>query len=70
MPASQIRIGGAVAEKHTLDVAIQKDETGGYIAFVPSLPGYHTQGETLEELMKNVEEAIELYQLLNVKIWF
>lgn len=43
------------------DVVVQKDETGEYVAFVPSLSGCHTQGETLEELMKNVEEAIELY---------
>ncbi len=34
---------------------------GGYIAFVPALPGCHTQGETLEGAEKNVKEAIELY---------
>ena len=34
---------------------------GGYIAFVPALPGCHTQGETLEETEKNITEAIELY---------
>ena len=34
---------------------------GGYVAFVPSLPGCHTQGETLEEAEKNIKEAIELY---------
>ena len=48
-------------KKLAFDIVMQKDETGGYIAFVPSLPGCHTQGETLEELLKNVEEAIELY---------
>lgn len=36
------------------DVVIIEDETGGYVASVPSLPGCHTQAETLEELMKNV----------------
>ncbi len=50
-----------MAKRLMFDVVVQKDETGGYVAFVPSLPGCHTQGETLEELMKNVEEAIELY---------
>ncbi len=50
-----------MAKRLMFDVVIQKDETGGYVAFVPSLLGCHTQGETLEELMKNVEEAIELY---------
>ena len=34
---------------------------GGYVAFVPSLPGCHTQGETLEEAERNVKEAVELY---------
>jgi predicted RNase H-like HicB family nuclease len=31
------------------------------VAFVPSLPGCHTQGETLEETERNVKEAIALY---------
>ena len=34
---------------------------GGYVAFVPALPGCHTQGETLEETESNVKEAIVLY---------
>jgi len=33
---------------------------GGYVAFVPALPGCHTQGETLEETECNVKEAIAL----------
>jgi predicted RNase H-like HicB family nuclease len=43
------------------DVVLLEDETGGYIALVPALPGCHTQGETLEDTMKNVREAIDLY---------
>ncbi len=34
---------------------------GGYVAFVPALPGCRTQGETLEETEKNIGEAIGLY---------
>lgn len=34
---------------------------GGYIAYVPILPGCHTQGETLEEAEKNIKEAILAY---------
>jgi predicted RNase H-like HicB family nuclease len=34
---------------------------GGYVAFVPALPGCHTQGETLEETEMAVKEAIALY---------
>ena len=38
----------------------QKDrdtETGLYIGYIPSLPGAHTQAETLDELHKNLEEV-------------
>ena len=46
---------------HEFDVVIIEDETGGYVAFVPALPSCHTQGDTLEELIENVKESIELY---------
>lgn len=47
--------------RREFDVVLLEDETGGYIAIVPTLPGCHTQGDTLEELMANVKEAIDLY---------
>lgn len=34
---------------------------GGYVVFVPSLSGCHTQGETLEEAERNIKEAISAY---------
>ena len=46
---------------YEFDVVIIEDETGGYVAFVPALPGCHTQGDTLGELVDNAKEAIELY---------
>jgi predicted RNase H-like HicB family nuclease len=46
---------------HEFDVVIIQDETGGYVSLVPALPGCHTQGDTLEELMNNTKEAISLY---------
>ncbi len=46
---------------YEFDVVIMEDETGGYVASVPALPGCHTQGDTLGELMENAKEAIELY---------
>jgi predicted RNase H-like HicB family nuclease len=46
---------------HEFDVVIFEDESGDYVAFVPALPGCHTQGDTLQELMDNVREAVELY---------
>ncbi|HEX5241677.1 MAG TPA: type II toxin-antitoxin system HicB family antitoxin [Tepidisphaeraceae bacterium] len=38
---------------------IHEAEEGGYWAEVPSIPGCATQGESLEELMRNLHEAIE-----------
>ena len=38
---------------------IHEEETGGYWAEVPAIPGCATQGDTLEELLRNVDEAIE-----------
>jgi predicted RNase H-like HicB family nuclease len=46
---------------YEFDTIIIEDENGGYVAFVPALPGCHTQGDTLQELMENVKEAVELY---------
>ena len=41
-------------------VLIEKDEDGYYVAEVPDLRGCYTQGKTLEEVMKNIREVIEL----------
>jgi predicted RNase H-like HicB family nuclease len=41
-------------------VVIERDEEGYYVATVPALRGCHTQGKTLDSLMKRVREAIEL----------
>ena len=38
---------------------IHEAEEGGYWAEVPAIPGCATQGETHEELLKNLQEAIE-----------
>jgi len=40
---------------------IDRDEDGQLFAYVPELPGCQTCGETMEELLANLEEAIELY---------
>ncbi len=42
-----------------LKVIVHDAEEGGYWAEVPAIPGCATQGETLEELLANVQEAIE-----------
>ena len=44
-----------------LTAYIEKDpETGLYVGIIPGLPGAHTQGETLDELYKNLKEVVEL----------
>lgn len=35
-------------------------DTGFYVGYVPGFPGAHTQGETLDELNKNLKEVIEM----------
>lgn len=42
-----------------LNVIVHTAEEGGFWAEVPALPGCASQGETIEELMANVREAIE-----------
>jgi len=42
------------------DVVIERDEEGIYVASVPQLPGCHTDATSLDELMIEVREAIEL----------
>ena len=42
-----------------LKVIIHKAEEGGYWAEVPSIVGCATQGDTFEELLENIYEAIE-----------
>ena len=38
----------------------QDAATGYYVAYVPDLPGAHTQAETLEELQQNLQEVVAL----------
>ncbi|UUX92192.1 type II toxin-antitoxin system HicB family antitoxin [Methanoplanus endosymbiosus] len=40
------------------NVVIQKDEEGGYIAECPDLPGCITEGDTPDEAIENLNEAI------------
>ena len=42
-------------------VILIPDEDGGYIVEVPSLPGCYSQGDTEQEALDNIREAIELY---------
>lgn len=42
-----------------IKVVVHEAEEGGYWAEVPAIPGCATQGETFEELLNNLYEAVE-----------
>ncbi len=42
------------------NVIIEKDEDGLYVASVPDIPGCHTQGKTLNQVLERIKEAIEV----------
>jgi predicted RNase H-like HicB family nuclease len=42
-------------------IVIQQDEEGRYNASCPELKGCHSFGDTFDEALKNIREAIELY---------
>ncbi len=42
-------------------VILEREQEGGYHAFCPLLKGCHSQGDTFEEAIANIQEAIELY---------
>jgi predicted RNase H-like HicB family nuclease len=42
-------------------VVLQPSEDGGFTAIVPALPGCISEGDTKEEALRNIREAIELY---------
>lgn len=44
-----------------IKVVLEPSEEGGYTAIVPALPGCISEGDTEEEALKNIREAIELY---------
>lgn len=44
-------------------VILEPSKEGGYAVHVPALKGCHTQGETIEEAMKNAVDAIRTYIL-------
>jgi predicted RNase H-like HicB family nuclease len=50
-----------ISRDFSYSVFYEQAAEGGYVAFVPALPGCHTQGGTLEETGRNVKEAIALY---------
>ncbi len=44
-----------------LQIILEPSDEGGYTVTVPSLPGCISEGDTKEEALANIQEAIELY---------
>ncbi|HJH25841.1 MAG TPA: type II toxin-antitoxin system HicB family antitoxin [Methanophagales archaeon] len=44
-----------------LEIVLEQEEDGAYSVHCPALKGCHSQGETREEALKNIQEAIQLY---------
>ncbi|MBI4723354.1 MAG: type II toxin-antitoxin system HicB family antitoxin [Candidatus Stahlbacteria bacterium] len=47
-------------QKRLFSVVIEKDKDG-YFAYCPNLQGCYTQGDTYEEALENIEDAIKLH---------
>jgi len=44
-----------------IKVILESSDEGGYTVYVPSLPGCISEGNTEDEAIENIKEAIELY---------
>ncbi len=44
-----------------LRIILEPSPEGGYTVYVPSLPGCISEGDSLEEALENIREAIDLY---------
>lgn len=46
---------------HSYSFVVEKDaDTGLYVGHVPGWPGAHSQGESLDELQKNIQEVVSM----------
>lgn len=50
-----------MTQEYHYTVIIEREEEGGFHAFCPALRGCHSHGDTYEETIENIEEAIKLY---------
>ena len=44
-----------------LQIVLEPSEEGGFTVYVPSLPGCLSEGDSKEDALANIQEAIELY---------
>ena len=51
----------SVEDNMNLKIILEPSEEGGYTAIVPALPGCISEGDSKEDALKNIREAIDLY---------
>jgi len=44
-----------------LQIVLEPSDEGGYTVYVPALPGCVSEGESVDEALENIKDAIELY---------
>jgi predicted RNase H-like HicB family nuclease len=44
-----------------LKIVLEPSDEGGFTAYVPTLPGCISEGDTRDDALRNIREAIELY---------
>ena len=50
-----------MSNEHQYTVVVEQDEDGGFVASCPALNHVASQGETVDEALANVREAMEVY---------
>ncbi len=48
-------------KEYNYTIILEREEDGSYHAFCPALPGCHTQGDTYEEAIENIKDAMKIY---------
>ncbi len=48
-------------ENQEMEVILESNDEGGYTASIPSIPGVVSKGATIDEVIKNLKEAIRAY---------
>ena len=55
------QIGFMEKKRMKFHVVLEKQKEGGFVAYIPELPGCYSQGENREETLENIREAREAY---------
>lgn len=48
-------------KEYSYTIILEREDDGGYHAFCPALPGCHSQGDTYDEAVENIKDAVKLY---------